>query len=215
MPTTEARLAELKAESAAYTELNIQRDELAAAELREEEERIRQEREERARELLQQDLAEKREKDRNNADIIDSLERTKGNAAKIIAKTRATATKRAATSHKPTTFQPSSMSAKQLRERNMAGAVDTPHVPFTDNLYCYEDKFQLRDSYLDPLSEWARDNQGLMRAGGFRHEDAWERAIRFAVAGLDLAPLEDSTDNPMEVDTTLPANSNPSVATPV
>ena len=28
-----------------------------------------------------------------------------------------------------------------------------------------------------------------MRAGGYRIEEAWERALRSAVAGLDLQPL--------------------------
>lgn len=29
-----------------------------------------------------------------------------------------------------------------------------------------------------------------MRAGGYMVEEAWERALRSAVAGLDLAPLQ-------------------------
>jgi CDK-activating kinase assembly factor MAT1 len=29
-----------------------------------------------------------------------------------------------------------------------------------------------------------------MKAGGYRVEEAWERAIRYAVAGLDLLPLQ-------------------------
>lgn len=29
-----------------------------------------------------------------------------------------------------------------------------------------------------------------MRAGGYRVEEAWERALRYAVAGLDLVPLQ-------------------------
>ena len=34
-----------------------------------------------------------------------------------------------------------------------------------------------------------KDKEGIMRAGGYRIEEAWERAVRSAVAGLDLRPL--------------------------
>ena len=55
----------------------------------------------------------------------------------------------------------------------------------------YDDKFAMRpEGYMDPMSEAVRrDREGIMRAGGYVVEEAWERAIRCAVAGLDLAPL--------------------------
>jgi len=50
--------------------------------------------------------------------------------------------------------------------------------------------FVLQPVYVDPTSEAVRkDREGIMRAGGFRVEEAWERALRSAVAGLDLWPL--------------------------
>ena len=52
------------------------------------------------------------------------------------------------------------------------------------------DQFQLRiDGYPDFLSEAVRkDREGIMRAGGYKVEEAWERALRSAVAALHLPP---------------------------
>ena len=68
---------------------------------------------------------------------------------------------------------------------------DVPHVPFQDDWYAYEDKFTLRDGgYEDFMSEAVRkDREGIMRGGGYKVEEAWERALRCAVAALDLLPL--------------------------
>jgi CDK-activating kinase assembly factor MAT1 len=71
-----------------------------------------------------------------------------------------------------------------------------PHVPLGDDYDAYEDRVRLRaQGYDDPTSEAVRrDQEGIMRAGGYRVEEAWERALRYAVAGLDLAPLSDTAD---------------------
>lgn len=46
---------------------------------------------------------------------------------------------------------------------------------------------------MDPASELVRrDSEGIMRAGGYLVEEAWGRALRATVAGLDILPLEDS-----------------------
>jgi len=67
---------------------------------------------------------------------------------------------------------------------------DLPHVPLQDDWYAYEDMFVMRESYEDPFSEAVRkDREGIMRGGGYRVEEAWERALRSAVAGLDIPPL--------------------------
>lgn len=67
---------------------------------------------------------------------------------------------------------------------------DVPHVPLQDDWYAYEDAFVLKVTYDDRISEAVRqDREGIMRAGGYRVEDAWERALRSAVAGLDVLPL--------------------------
>jgi len=70
---------------------------------------------------------------------------------------------------------------------------DQPHVPLLDAYYAYEDLYGLRSAYFDPASDAVRrDKEGIMRAGGYRVEEAWERALRYAVAGLDItAPLGD------------------------
>lgn len=36
------------------------------------------------------------------------------------------------------------------------------------------------------------DADGRVRAGGYRVEEAWERALRCAVMGLEIAPLDDT-----------------------
>jgi CDK-activating kinase assembly factor MAT1 len=79
-----------------------------------------------------------------------------------------------------------------LRSRAAQSTVipDVPHVPLQDDWYAYQDMFVLRDSYEDPLSEAVRrDREGIMRGGGYRVEEAWERALRSAVAGLEIQPL--------------------------
>jgi CDK-activating kinase assembly factor MAT1 len=59
-----------------------------------------------------------------------------------------------------------------------------------DDWYAYDDMFEMRGVYEDRVSEVVRkDREGIMRAGGYRVEDAWERALRSAVAGLDIRPL--------------------------
>jgi CDK-activating kinase assembly factor MAT1 len=76
-----------------------------------------------------------------------------------------------------------------------AATKDTPHIPFQDDYYAYNDMFVLQHVYVDPSSEAVRkDREGIMRAGGYRVEEAWERAVRSAVAGLDLLPLDHEVD---------------------
>jgi CDK-activating kinase assembly factor MAT1 len=50
--------------------------------------------------------------------------------------------------------------------------------------------YMLRDDYNDPVSEAVRkDRDGIMRGGGYQVKEAWERALRSAVAGLEIPPL--------------------------
>lgn len=111
----------------------------------------------------------------------------------VIAKSRANALKRSSARSASTaaTTQTTSF-AQLLRSRAVQSAVvpDVPHVPLQDDWYAYEDMFEIRDVYEDRVSEAVRkDRDGIMRAGGYRVEEAWERAIRSAVAGLDIQPL--------------------------
>jgi CDK-activating kinase assembly factor MAT1 len=82
--------------------------------------------------------------------------------------------------------------AKLLKTRAAKTTVpDEPHVPLQDEWYGYEDMYVLRpEGYDDPFSEAVRkDHEGIMRGGGYKIEEAWERALRCAMAGLDLPPL--------------------------
>ena len=87
--------------------------------------------------------------------------------------------------------------SRALRARSaLQNAIqDVPHVPIQDDWYAYEDRYTLRSAgYYDPSSEAVRrDREGIMRAGGYMVEEAWERALRCAVAGLDITPLSSSS----------------------
>lgn len=189
---TEAKISAMRAENVAITELNIQRDQQAAQALIEEEERQRFEKEERAREFRLQEEQEREEKERNKVALINDLERSSGDAAKVVAKSRAEAHKRMSNT-RPLTHTTSSASLLRTRAQASKAVPDVPHVPFTDDVYSYDDKITLRNNYMDPASELVRrDSEGIMRAGGYLVEEAWGRALRATVAGLDILPLEDS-----------------------
>lgn len=81
--------------------------------------------------------------------------------------------------------------AKLLRTRAAVDVPDVPHVPFQDNWYSYEDRYQVDpNGYNDFFSDAIRkDREGIIRAGGYMVEQAWERALRYAVAALELPPL--------------------------
>jgi CDK-activating kinase assembly factor MAT1 len=183
----------MRAENAAITELNIQRDQQAAQLLIEEEERAKLEREERARELRMEEAHEREEIERSKVALINDLERSSGDAAKVVAKSRAETQKRIA-SQRPLALSQSASNARLLRTRAQASISipDVPHVPFTDQVSSYDDRFAMQAQYTDPASELVRkDSEGIMRAGGYRVEEAWGRALRVALAGLDITPLED------------------------
>lgn len=192
IPETEARIAKYKIENANLIELNNQREEQYIQYLKEQEEADRIEREQRASELRRAEEEEREEKEKGRQELIDKLETSDKDASKLVARSRAQAMKRASNrsvSASTTMFQ---SSAKLLRSRAAQSTVipDVPHVPLQDDWYAYEDKFTLRDNYDDPISEAVRrDREGIMRAGGYRVEEAWQRALTFAVAGLDLRPL--------------------------
>jgi CDK-activating kinase assembly factor MAT1 len=187
---TEARIAAYRAENAALIELNIQRDETYARELREQEEGDRRERELRATQLRQQEEEEREEREKERREIIDKLETSDKSAAKVIAKSKANALKRAS-ARMAASANVVHSNAKLLRTRAAVDVLDLPHVPFQDNWYSYEDKYQVDpNGYDDFFSEAVRkDREGIMRAGGYTIEEAWERALRYAVAALDLSPL--------------------------
>lgn len=159
--------------------------------LKEQEEADRRERENRAMELRREEEEEREEREKGKREIIDKLETSDKNASKIISKSRANAAKKSlARSASVAVLQ---SSAKLLRSRAAQSTFipDAPHVPLDDDWYAYEDMFEMRNGgYQDFLSEAVRkDREGIMRGGGYRIEEAWQRALRSAVAALDLPPL--------------------------
>ncbi|KAH9997517.1 CDK-activating kinase assembly factor MAT1-domain-containing protein [Russula vinacea] len=158
------RIAAYRKENAAFIELNQQREEAYERDAREGERRA----------------------------LIDNLENSDADAARLVAQARADALKRAAArtaaAHQAVFAQ--QQEAMRLRAAQSAVVVpDQPHVPLLDGYYAYEDLYGLRSSYFDPASDAVRrDREGVMRAGGYRVEEAWERALRYAVAGLDIIP---------------------------
>jgi CDK-activating kinase assembly factor MAT1 len=189
IPQTEARIAAYRAENAALIELNIQREEQYALSLKEREEYDRREREQRALEARKEEEDEKAEREKERREIIDRLETSDKDASRVIAKSRADALKRSSARTSSTHLQ---SNPKLIRSRAVLGAAipDVPHIPLQDDWYMYEDMFVLRENYNDPSSEAVRkDREGIMRAGGYRVEEAWERAVRSAMAGLDMLPL--------------------------
>ncbi|KAI0721622.1 CDK-activating kinase assembly factor [Cerioporus squamosus] len=209
---TEAKIARYRQENAALIELNKKREEEYQRYLQEQEEMERQERELRAQELRRIEEEEREEREKGKQAIIDKLETSDKDAARLVAKSRMEAQRRAsarAASSSSTSFNQSN--ARLLRTRASQSTVvpDVPHVPLQDNYYAYDDMFKMRETYHDPVSEAVRrDREGIMRAGGYQVDQAWERALRFAVAGLDIAPLSGmpAPPEPMAVDSEGPAD---------
>jgi CDK-activating kinase assembly factor MAT1 len=111
---------------------------------------------------------------------------------RVIARSRADALRRSSARNASSSAMQSTSYAQLLRSRAAQSTVvpDVPYVPLQDDWYAYEDMFEMKGMYEDRASEAVRkDREGIMRAGGYRVEDAWERALRSAVAGLDLQPL--------------------------
>ena len=169
-------------------ELNIQREERDLMAAQEEEERERQERLDRAKDIRREEELERAERAKEGQRILEDLARGK-DAKQVVAQSREAAAKR---------------EEKRIAERNAAimatmstmkrrGEVmipDPPHKPLADDWYDYSDKYVLRRDYEDAVSELVRgDMERLALAGGYRVEDAWDRAVRYAVAGLETMPL--------------------------
>ena len=189
---TQARIAAHHKENAAFIELNQQREEAYAQALKEQEEAERRERQLRAEELRRAEEEERDAREGERRALIDNLENSDADAARLVAQARAEALKRAAarTAAAQQAVFAQQQEAMRLRAAQSAVVVpDQPHVPLLDNYYAYEDLYGLRSSYFDPASDAVRrDREGAMRAGGYRIEEAWERALRYAVAGLDIVP---------------------------
>ncbi|KAJ7582587.1 CDK-activating kinase assembly factor MAT1-domain-containing protein [Mycena floridula] len=191
IPETEARIAEFRAASAAFTAANIQREEEYARILQETEELQKKERQHRAAQLLKEEEEEREEKEKGRREIIDKLETSGKDARKLVAKTKANALKRSKNSSSGAMSMTTDYARLLKTRTNKPTVPDEPHVPLQDEWYSYDDMFVLRpEGYNDFFSEAVRkDREGIMRGGGYKVEEAWERALRCAVAGLDLPPL--------------------------
>ncbi|KAI0637116.1 CDK-activating kinase assembly factor [Trametes polyzona] len=210
---TEERIAKYRRDNAALIELNAKREEEYARYLQEQEEMERQERELRAQELRRIEEEEREEREKGKQAIIDKLETSDKDAARLVAKSRLEAQRRAsARASSSSGFNMLQSNSSLLRSRAAQSTVvpDVPHVPLQDNWYTYDDMFKMRETYHDPVSEAVRrDRDGIMRAGGYMVEQAWERALRFAVAGLEIMPLSgdpSTAQEPMAVDPEPPAS---------
>lgn len=187
IPETEARIAAYRQENAALIELNVQREEQYQKYLKEQEDAERQEREQRALELRRFEEEEREEREKDRRELIDKLETSDKDASKLVARSRAEALRRATARTSSSTVASSRL--QRSRTAQSVVVADVPHVPIQDDWYTYDDMFVLGDSYDDPASEAVRrDRDGIMRAGGYRVEEAWERALRSAVAGLEIMP---------------------------
>ena len=178
--------------------------------LKEQEDADRRERENRALELRREEEEEREEREKGKKEIIDKLETSDKSALKIISRSRANAAKKS--SARSTSASVLQSNAQLLRSRAAQSTVvpDAPHVPLDDDWYAYEDLFEVRNGgYQDFLSEAVRkDREGIMRGGGYRIEEAWQRALRSAVAALDLPPLS-GLPNTLPVDVSGDAIMNP------
>ncbi|KAI0703583.1 CDK-activating kinase assembly factor MAT1-domain-containing protein [Cytidiella melzeri] len=189
LPQTEARIVRYKQENAEVIQLNIQREEQYAQYLRELEEAERQEREQRALELRRAEEEEREEREKGRQELLDKLESSTKDASKLVARAKLEAQRRASARSSSSQFNGSSKDRGRVAQA--VAVPDAPHIPLQDDWYAYEDKVTLRDNYDDPVSEAVRrDREGVMRAGGYFVEQAWERALRCAVAGLEIVPLQ-------------------------
>jgi CDK-activating kinase assembly factor MAT1 len=191
IPETQARIAAFRKENAALIELNQQREEAYVQALKEQEDAERREKQLRAEELRRAEQEEREAREGERRALIDNLEHSDADATRLVAHARAEALKRAAVRTAAAQQAVQQSSAHLLRSRAAQSAVvpDQPHVPLQDDYYAYEDLYSLRSSYFDPASDAVRrDKEGIMRAGGYCIEEAWTRAIRSAVAGLDILP---------------------------
>jgi CDK-activating kinase assembly factor MAT1 len=197
IPGTEARIQKFRTENAALIEANIHRDEAYATALREQEEADRRQREAHARELARLEEEERQLRVQERQQVIDQLGSGEGDPAKVVARARAEHARRmrakALDSSSAESATASALQAtRALRARALQPNIpDPPHVPLQDDWYAYTDLYTLRsEGYYDPVSERVRaDEDGTKRAGGYKIEEAWERALRCAVAALDIAPL--------------------------
>ena len=102
---------------------------------------------------------------------------------RLVAQARAEALKRA-----------EQQEAMRLRTvQNAAVVPDQPHVLLSDTYYAYEDMYAVR-----------RDKEGIMRAG-YRVEEAWERVLRYAFAGLDISLPQETSTGRVDADAVMPS----------
>ncbi|TFK54818.1 CDK-activating kinase assembly factor [Heliocybe sulcata] len=193
---TEERIAELRRASAALTSANAARELEYAASLQAAEEAEKLARQQRALQAAKEEEDEREERERERRKVIELLERsemTEDEVKREVDKWRREREKKRQAEAKRTAMQ-----AKNLRERAAKQSLmvaDPPHVAIQDDYYAWEDMYTMMDTYRDPAHEAVMmDREGIMRAGGYVIEQAWERAVRSAVAGLDIMPMDEDED---------------------
>ncbi|KZT57462.1 CDK-activating kinase assembly factor [Calocera cornea HHB12733] len=200
LPQTEARIAAFRAANAALIEANIQRDSVAAAEQAAAEEEDKRFRAEQARMAAREEEDERTERERERRAVIEGLERGE-DAEGVLRRTRAEAERR--------TRRAQELAAQQQLARASALTAfarpakkdvipDEPHIAYLDDLLSGAERYMLKPSYDDPVSDAARPElKSRWTIGGYRQAESWQRAVSCAVMGLGLGTVEDSA---MEVD---------------
>lgn len=193
---TEERIAELRRASAQLTSANAARELEYAASLQAAEEAEKLARQQRALQAQKEEEEEREERERERMKVIELLERSEMSEEQV--KKEVERWRREREKKRLAEQRRQQQAAKTLRNRAAAQSQmlpDTPHVPLQDDYYAWQDKYTMLPTYIDPShGAVMQDREGIMRAGGYRIEEAWERAIRSAVAGLDVMPIDDEED---------------------
>ncbi|KAG2070676.1 hypothetical protein BDR04DRAFT_1118215 [Suillus decipiens] len=175
----EARILAHRKENAALIELDVQREEQYAQALKERKELERKEKEQRALELRRKQEIEREERETAQREITDRLETSTKSAAKVIVEFRAEAIRRSPARSTITTVLRSNAQLLRARAAQSTVIPDPPHVPLQDDWYAFEDLYTARDHMTDCKE--------IMRAGGYRVEEAWDRALRLQKLAPTLA----------------------------
>ena len=211
---TERQILAYQRENAEQIDVSATYAEREAEHVRSRDEEERKQRQARAAEFAAIDEEDKRERKRDEKELINKLEAEEGgsssaSAQRIIKQHRADAAKRsaarlAAHENKPpnTSDSAPTLLSKYLgfsRHSKMQQEVQVdmfaPEDPLSDYdtlWYDYRDMFTLQSTYMDePADQAMQGKDGQRRsAGGFIPQvSVWERCIRSAVMGLWMPPL--------------------------
>lgn len=202
---TDRRILAYQRENAEQIDVQASQEEREAELVRLQDEEERRLRRERALEFAKRDEEDRRERMRDETELINALEQGEGSVDKILRKQKAVALKRSSARVANNDLPPNTASgrpsllSKYLQYNKAGGAradpVDefAPEDPMSDydtSWYDYRDLFVVRQSYEDPTGAACLRDPVKQLAGGFDvSKSVWERALRSAVMGLWTVPL--------------------------